>query len=85
MANLRQVDSQGKVTVYARPYYVGILHKHRRACVQYDPDAGEWVFSDDRGVQWCRHRAEQITAARIRALDISAKPSRNHGKTSCPN
>ena len=81
----RQVDSQGRVKVYARSYYVGVVHKHRRALVQYDPAEGVWVFSDEDGVQWCRHPAEQITAERIRGLNISARPSRNHGKTSCPN
>jgi hypothetical protein len=81
----RKVDKQGKVKVYARSYYVGILHQHRPCCVQYNPDGGEWIFSDENGVQWCRQPAEQITAARIRTLDVSAKPSRNHGKTSIPN
>ena len=81
----RRVDKQGRVMIYARSYYVGIVHQHSPALVQYDPEAGEWIFSAEDGVQWCRHKAEQITAARINALDISAKPSRNHGKTSRPN
>jgi hypothetical protein len=82
---MRQVDGQGKAKVYARAYYVGVVHKHKPCCVQYDPDEGAWVFGSLDGAQWCRHKAEQITAARIRALDVSAKPSRNHGQTSCPN
>jgi hypothetical protein len=81
----RQVDVQGKVTVYARSYYVGRIHRGQEALVQYDPDEGVWVFADTQGVQWCRHLAEQITRERLLALDISAKPSKNHGKTSCPN
>jgi hypothetical protein len=79
----RQVDSQGKVSVYARSYYVGVMHKHRRAFVQYDRETGQWLFSDETGAQWCRLQAEQITAARIRSLNVSAKPSHNDGKTSC--
>ena len=81
----RRVDAQGKVTVYARPYHVGVVHRGRDALVQYDPQAGAWLFTDARGVQWCRLPAEQITRERILALDISAKPSKNRGKTSCPD
>jgi hypothetical protein len=81
----RRVDAQGKVTVYARPYHVGVVHSGREALVQYDPGEGAWVFSDRHGVQWCRRAAEQITPERILALDISAKASKNGGKTSCPD
>ena len=55
------------------------------ALVQYDAGAGAWVFSDAHGVQWCRAPAEQISAERILALDISARPSKNGGKPSCPD
>jgi hypothetical protein len=81
----RRVDSQGKVTVYARAYHVGVAQRGQEALVQYDAQAGAWLFSDKRGVQWCRLPAEQITAQRILALDISTRPSKNGGKTSCPN
>jgi hypothetical protein len=82
---MRQVDCQGKAKVYARGYHVGVIHKHQTCSVQYDPEANEWVFGSPDGAQWCRHSAEQITAARIRSLNVSAKPSRNHGQTSCPD
>jgi hypothetical protein len=82
---LRRVDKQGKVTVYATPYYVGVMHRQRLCVVQYDADAGQWVFGGEDGAQWCHRPAEQITAARVRCLTVSAKPSRNHGKTSCPD
>jgi hypothetical protein len=81
----RRVDTQGKVTVYARPYHVGVRHRGAEALVQYDAHAGDWVFTDAHGVQWCRARAEQISAERIVALDISARPSKNAGKTLCPD
>jgi hypothetical protein len=81
----RRVDSQGRVTVYAAPYYVGVIHRLCLCLVQYDADAGEWVFTGEDGRQWCHRKAEQVTAARVRSLTVSAKPSRNHGKTSRPN
>lgn len=81
----RRVDSQGKVTVYARPYHVGVVHRGQEALVQYDARAGEWLFTDTQRVQWCRLRAEQISAERILALDISTRPSKNAGKTGCPD
>jgi hypothetical protein len=79
----RRVDKQGKVTVYARSYHVGVVHRGKEALVQYDATEGVWVFSDTDGVQWCRIPAEQICAERILALDISTRPSKNAGKTSC--
>lgn len=82
---LRRVDGQGKVKVYARGYYVGVIHKGKQCAVQYDAEGNEWVFGSPDGVQWCRREAGQITAARIRALEVSAKTSRNHGQTSCPD
>lgn len=73
----RKVDSQGKVAVYARPYYVGTRYKGRTVYVSYDPQEGQWVFADEKGTQLSRQPAEQITRQRLLALDLSAKASHN--------
>lgn len=70
----RQVSETGQVTVYARRYSVGRVNREKKALVQYDPLSGEWLFSSAEGVLWCRHPAEQITAKRVRALDLSVHP-----------
>jgi hypothetical protein len=68
---VRQVSEKGQVTVYARKYQLGRVNGGKKALVQYDPLGGEWLFSSPEGVLWCRHDAEQITAERIRDLDLS--------------
>jgi hypothetical protein len=73
----RWVSSQGKVSVYARDYQVGLQHRGKKVFVQYDAQTRGWLFTDVRGVRLCTHPAEQITADRIRGLSISAKASKN--------
>jgi hypothetical protein len=73
----RRVDVRGRVSVYAQSYYIGVMHRGQDVFVQYDPQAGEWVFADRGGAQLCRHQAEQITRARLLALVVSAKASHN--------
>jgi hypothetical protein len=73
----RRVSKQGKVSVYARDYHVGLQHRGQAVFVQYDSEQGEWLFSDRHGVCWCRQKAEQITRERLLGLSISAKESKN--------
>jgi hypothetical protein len=72
---LRRVGREGRVSVYDRRYSVGRVNGGKAAMVQYDPESGEWLFSSQEGILWCRHPAEQITAGRVRALDLSAEPA----------
>src|SRR5262249_5087730 len=45
----RQVDRQGKVSVYNRNLYVGVVHAGKQVCVQYDPQQEQWLISDAAG------------------------------------
>jgi hypothetical protein len=72
---LRRVGREGRVSVYDRRYSVGRVNGGKAAMVQYEPESGEWLFSSQEGVSWCRHAAEQITAERIRALDLGSEPA----------
>jgi hypothetical protein len=76
----RRVSEAGQVTVYDRRYSVGRVNRGKTALVQFDPTSGEWLFSSQEGVLWCRYTAERITADRVRALDLSADSSTG-GKT----
>src|SRR4051812_34883026 len=67
----RQVDSQGKVSLYNRPYRVGALWRGRTIWVGFDPEAGEWVFQDEQGHEIRRQAAGELSAPRIRALDVT--------------
>jgi hypothetical protein len=77
----RRVGREGRVSVYDRRYLVGRVNRGKTAMVQYDPESREWLFSSQEGVLWCRHPAEQITAQRVRALDLGAEPAAERGKT----
>jgi hypothetical protein len=76
----RRVSVQGKVSVYARDYQVGLQHKGKKVFVQFDSDTREWLFTNAEGVRLCQHPAEQITRERIRELSISAKASKNQAQ-----
>jgi hypothetical protein len=70
----RRVSEKGQVKVYDRRYQVGRVNGGKTALVQYDSESGDWLFSSEEGVLWCRHPAEQIAAETVRALDLSAAP-----------
>jgi hypothetical protein len=67
----RRVDSRGKVSLYNRPYFVGLMWSGRRIWVGFDPERGEWMFQDERGREIRRQAASELSAERIMALDVS--------------
>jgi hypothetical protein len=67
----RQVDAQGKVSLYNRSYSVGVLWRGRTIWVGFDPASGEWVFQDEQGHEIRRQAAAELSAARIRALEVT--------------
>jgi hypothetical protein len=73
----RWVSSQGKVSVYARNYQLGLQHRGKKVFVQFDAESREWLFTDRQGVRLCKHPAEQVTRERLLGLSISAKASKN--------
>jgi hypothetical protein len=66
----RRVDSQGKVSVYNRNVYVGVVHKGQPVWVQFDPEQGQWLISDGAGRQLRSVPAPEISAASIRGLRL---------------
>lgn len=69
----RRVDSQGKVSLYNRSYTVGLKWVGRTIWVGFDPETGEWSFQDDGGHEIRRQAAEELSAERILALDVSTR------------
>src|SRR3954451_18191262 len=88
----RRVDSQGKVSLYNRPYTVGLKWRGRKIWVGFDPERGEWMFQDERGHEIRRQAAAELSAERIRALEVThrrrgchaAKPP-GHSKAAKPH
>jgi hypothetical protein len=66
----RQVSREGKVSVYNRNVYVGVIHGGKPVSVQYDPDQQQWLISDAAGRQLRTHPAPEISAEAIRGLQL---------------
>jgi hypothetical protein len=66
----RQVSREGKVSVYNRNLYVGVIHGGKQVSVQYDPDQQQWLISDNAGRQLRTQPAPEISAQAIRNLQI---------------
>jgi hypothetical protein len=69
----RQVDKSGKISLYNRSHYVGVLHQGKTVHVMFDPDCYEWVIADLDGRQLRRKPAEEITRERIQTLTVSRR------------
>ena len=69
----RQVDSQGQVSLDHRPYSEGVRWSGRTIRVGFDPATGEWVFQDELGHEIRRQVAVELSAKRIRALEVTPR------------
>jgi hypothetical protein len=69
----RRVDRQGKVSVYNRNLYVGVVHGGKAVCVQYDPEQGQWLISDREGRELRALPAAEINAEAIRGLRLTGR------------
>ena len=79
----RQVSQRGQISLYGRAYEVGRRCGGQAVWVRFDAATGEWVIEGKEGEERRRHPAEQITAARIRELQVS-KPHASSQKRSRP-
>jgi hypothetical protein len=69
----RRVDGQGKVSVYNRSLYVGVMYAGRGVWVQFDPGRGEWLINDGAGQQLRTQPAPEIGAESIRGLRLTGR------------
>src|SRR5207247_1911441 len=77
----RLVDKAGKIYLYNRGYQAGERRAGQWVSVRFDGGTREWVLLADDDQEIRRYAAEQITAERIRALDVAhQKPSRRIAK-----
>ena len=74
----RRVDSQGKVSLYNRPYTVGLKWSGRRIWVGFDPERGDWMFQDEKGHEIRRQSAPELSAERIVALEVTNRRRGSH-------
>jgi hypothetical protein len=78
---VRRVDSGGMVSIYNRGRYVGKGLCGQDVYISLDPLAVEWVYASAAGVCYRRQKAEELTAERIRGLDVT----RHRGRTTRRN
>jgi hypothetical protein len=79
----RRVDRSGRVSLYQRAYYVGVLHQGRDISVLLDPERREWLFVDDRGQQVRVQPAVDLTREKIIGL-AAARSRRPNEKSQGP-
>jgi len=66
----RQVSREGKISVYNRNLYVGVMYGGKPVSVQYDPEQQQWLISDSAGRQLRTQPAPEINAESIRHLQL---------------
>jgi hypothetical protein len=79
---LREVAANGSISLGNRSRYVNAKLKGKRAFITLDPESVEWTVADTAGVCHNRIKADELTAERIIALDVSYR--RPPGKSQCP-
>ena len=83
---VRRVDVGGSISLTNRSRYVGKALRGREVDVSLDPIDVQWVYSDGSG--WCYRRepAEELTADRIRRLEVSRhreRPDKSSRRRGC--
>ncbi len=73
----RRVDSSGTVSVYNKSRYVGKGLSGQDVDISLDPLAVEWVYAGPNGTCYRRQKAEELTAERVRALDVTRHRQRH--------
>lgn len=68
---VRRVDHGGTISLYNRSRYIGKALRGRDVYVTLDPLAVEWCSGDGDGTCHGRHKADELTAERVPALDVS--------------
>jgi hypothetical protein len=86
----RQVSTSRQISLYGQAYRVGKAQPGQPVWVRFEAATREWVVQGGDGTELVRHPAEQITAERIRALQVakphasSSKPRRRRNLPSQP-
>jgi hypothetical protein len=71
----RRADRHGKISIYNWTYHLSVAQGGKRVWVQYDPEAQEWVITDEADRQLRRFPAVEVSRERI----VGLRMSRRHG------
>ena len=64
----RRVSKQGRVSLYDRPYHVGVSRADQELLVQFSPERSEWIVSDRSDHQVRALPATTVTRKNIATL-----------------
>ncbi len=74
----RQVDRGGKLSVYNRPYSVGLVWAGRRVWVGFDAVEGQWTFQDDHGHEIRRQAAKELSRESVCGMEVTLRRKGAH-------
>jgi len=67
----RHVSPDGRIMLYNRAYYVGIIHKGKTVYVMLDPQELRWLITDTNGCQLRCPEAKELNATTIQNLQVA--------------
>jgi hypothetical protein len=76
----RLVDRGGKVSVYNRPYSVGVVWTGRTVWVGFDPVEGKWTFQDEHGHEIRRREAPELSRESVCGMEVSNHRTGAHAR-----
>lgn len=74
----RRVEGRGQVSIYNRPYSVGVAWARQVVWVGFDPLEGAWTFQDERGHEIRRKPAAELSRDSVRAMEVTHRRNGIH-------
>jgi hypothetical protein len=74
----RRVEGRGQVSVYNRPYSVGVAWARQIIWVGFDPLEGAWTFQDERGHEIRRKVARELSLESVRKMEVTNRRNGIH-------
>ena len=74
----RRVNRRGKLSVYNRPYSVGVAWASRTVWVGFDPLEGAWTFQDENGYEIRRQVARELSRDSVMGMEVTLRRKGAH-------
>jgi hypothetical protein len=74
----RRVDGRGQVSMYNRPYSVGVAWARQIIWVGFDALEGAWTFQDEKGHEIRRKVASELSREPIRTMEVTHRRNGIH-------
>lgn len=74
----RRVNGRGQVSVYNRPYSVGVAWASQLIWVGFDPLEGAWTFQDEKGHEIRRKIAAELSREPVRGMEVTHRRNGIH-------